>query len=308
MHHRDARHRVNVRALADVTGELGGPATDLSAFVVEEFLGTQLINVLDTRRPVFSAMGRFTMPKSGYARIPIVTTHTKVGPRTGQKDPANTRAMAATTQPYEAQWFDGAVDVALEWLATAEGPALALVWDDLLGQYAQATELYAEQQLAAAGTLTGATLPIDTYENFAGAVAAQSIEVRKATGSPASFLAVPNSLWPNIISFTDSTGRRVFATGGATNADAGVSLTAESFTIGGISVFPSNLTNAILSNERAVIAADGGPSRVEAINVELMGHDLGILGRVMVVARIPAGVREFSAAAGRAASGDKSKS
>ena len=236
------------------------------------------------------------MPKSGYARIPIVTTHTKVGPRTGQKDPANTRAMAATTQPYEAQWFDGAVDMALEWLATAEGPALALVWDDLLGQYAIATEDDAVAKAATAATATGAILPVTDYKVFVQAVATQSVQVRKATGSPATFLAVPEAMWPTIITFFDTGGRPISPSGGEGQMD----VTAESLVLpGGIKVFWADVTNPILSNQRAIIAADGGPSRVEAVNVELMGRDLGLLGRTMVIPRIPAGIREFSVTTAR---------
>jgi len=305
LHQRDPSQRLNLRALADVTGELGGTG-DMSGFVVEHLLGEQLVSVLDTRRPLFASLGPISMPASGFVRIPTITQHVLVAKRTGQKDPANSRAMVTTTAPFEAQWFDGAVDVALEWIATAEPAGIELVWDDLLSSYAEATEAYAAEVLGAAGVAVG-VLPVADFEAFATAIATQSIEVRKATGQPADYLAVPDALWPAVIALSDSTGRRMFAPVGPSNAEGpGAGVTAAELTMsGGFRIFNSaGLTNPILSNARAAVGVDGGPSRVEAYNVELMGRDIGIIGRSLVVARIPAGIREFVAPAGRARSSE----
>jgi HK97 family phage prohead protease len=309
---RDPSQRIDVRALADITGDFPGPVTapaDLSPFVVEQLLGAQLVNVLDTRRPIFAHGGAFTMPRSGFARIPAITQHTKVALRTGQKEPANTQAMQAALTSYEAQWFDGAVDVALEWLATAEPPALELVWRDLLGQYALATEDAAGAALETSGTATGAVLPTNTYAAFAKAVATQAIEVRKATGAPADALAIPEALWPDVVAMVDASDRRIFATTGPANADGSVALNAESFTMPtGIDVFYApGITAAVLFNGDAFLTSDGGPSRVEAVNVELMGRDIGVLGRVMMIPRIATGIRVFRTVAGATAkASDKS--
>jgi HK97 family phage prohead protease len=289
------------RALDDITGgETGAgdlsPASDLSGLVVEEFLGAQLVNVLDRRRRVFSRLGSFSMPRSGYARIPVVAQHTEVGVRAGQKDPANSRKLIVQTQPFEAVWYDGAVDVALEVIRQAELPVLAMVWDDLLGQYAIATEAGVVDAIEAGGhgfAYTGTALDVTDYEGFITDIATQAIEVEEGSGAPATLVALTKAQWIAVIAMVDATGRRVFSTVGASNADASAAVNASSITLpGGIEVFygGSGLTQAFVTNEQSLKVADGGPERVEAVNVELMGRDLGVLGRTLFVPRIPAGV------------------
>jgi hypothetical protein len=292
------------RALQDVEGTLptGGAITDASGLVVEEYIGAQLVNVLDASRPLFASMGRFPMPRSGYARIPIVTQHTLVGPRTaGQKSPANSRKLIVQQASFEAEWYDGAVDVALELVAMAEPPIVQMVWDDLLAQYAIATEagLLAVIEDGQGFTFTGTTLPTTDYPAFAAAVATQARVVRKNSGAPATRLAVTEADWPKLIAFVDANDRRIGSTRGPSNADFSADFTAESFELpGGITVFPGGdgLTKAVLYNTESLKVADGGPERVQALNVELMGQDLGVLGRVMIVPRIPAGVVVFGTA------------
>jgi len=246
-------------------------------------------------------MGRFPMPRSGYAKIPVVTQHTTVGDHV-QKEEADSQTLKVKSVTFEAEWDAGAVDVALELIASAELPVLQLVWDDLLGQYAIRTEARLIAAIEAGGedfTYTTVALPTDTYANFASAVATQAIQVRKLSGAPATKLAVTEAMWPALVSMVDSNDRRQFAAVNPSNADASVNLTAESFTLpGGITVFYADITQAILFNGESLKAADGGPSKVQAVNVANMGQDVGVLGRTMFVPRIPAAVRVFGDAPG----------
>lgn len=292
------------RALEDITGAFpeNVPADDLSALVVEEFVASQLVNVLDVRRPLFRNAGSFPMPRSGYARIPIVTQHTEVAARAGQKLEANSRKMVVTTESFEAGWLDGAVDVALELIRTAELPVLSMVWEDMLSMYALATEndpthgIVAKVEAGIDGAdYTGTALDTSSYADFVTDVITGSMAVRKATAMPASRLAVTEAQWPTILSMVDANGRRILSTSGAQNADASATFTADEVTLpGGISAFwVEGLTQAVLFNEAALRVADGGPERVEAVNVAQMGRDIGVLGRTMVVPRIPAGIVVF---------------
>lgn len=297
-----AFEELQTRALEDITGEFpeATPADDISGLVVQEFIASQMVNVLDSRRHLFARLGRFPMPRSGYAKIPVVTQHTEVAARTAQKAEANSRKMIVTTESFEADWFDGAVDIALEVIRSAELPVVEMVWNDLLSQYAIATEAGAVAAIEAGivgATYTGTPLDTTDYAGFAADVATQAIEVQEGSGAPATALAVTKTQWPVLVAMVDASDRRQFAPIGATNADASVGFTATSFTLpGGIEVFYApGLTAAVLFNQESLKAADGGPERVEATNVTLMGHDLGILGRTMFVPRIPAGVVVFGA-------------
>src|SRR5690606_11032762 len=157
---------------------------DLSGLVVEQFVASQLVNVLDARRQLFRNLGSFPAIRSGYAKIPVLTQHTDVDKRSGQKEAANSRKLITQNITFEAEWFDGAVDVALEVLRTAELPVLAMVWDDLLTQYAIAVEADVVSKVETGGlgfTYTGTAIRTDTYAHFAEDVATQAIEVREAT-------------------------------------------------------------------------------------------------------------------------------
>ena len=81
------------------------------------------------------------------------------------------------------------------------------------------------------------------------------------------------------------------------NADGTAPINATSIELaGGIEVFPvPGLADAILFNGESLKAADYGVERLEALNVAEAGVDLGLLGRIMFVPRIPAGVVVFSA-------------
>lgn len=299
---RAASGELEIRLLEDITGDYpeAVPADDISGLVIEEFIGSQLVNVLDTRRRLFSRLGSFPMPRSGHAKIPVVTQHTEVAVRTGQKDPANSRKMIVTTAGFDAVWFDGAVDIALEVIRMAEVPVVEMVWNDLLGQYAIATEAGAVATIEAGGLgfdYTGTPLDVTDYEGFITDVATQAIAVEDGSGAPATLLGVTDAQWISILTMIDADGRRHFSTIGPSNADGTAALNASSISLpGGIEVFRvPGLTAAILTNTESLKVADGGPERVEALNVELMGRDLGILGRTMFVPRIPAGVVVFGA-------------
>lgn len=295
---------LQTRALADITGgetQAGdnNPPDDLSGLVVEEFLASQLVNVLDRRRRLFRRLGSFPGVRSGYARIPVITQHTDVDARAGQKQEANSQSMIVETKTFEAEWYDGAVDVAIELIRTAEIGIIDLVWQDLLGVYAKRVETATVAKVEAGGlgfTYTGTALDYTgstPYADFAAAVAEAAIEVEDATDEPATKLGVPDDLWVKLVAATDQNDRRQFSSGDYSDATAG--LTASSLRLDGdIEIFRvKGLTQAILFNEAAFRAHDYGPERVEAVNVAQMGRDLGVLGRVMWVPRIPAGVVVF---------------
>lgn len=294
---------LRTRALADVTGGEDGPAgsaaddgSDLTGTVVEEYVASQLVNVLDARRPLFRSFGSFPAIRSGYARIPIVTGHVTVGDRGAQKSEVPSQAPTVTTQLFEAEWGAGAVDIALELIRTAELPVLQFIWEDFLAAYAIYLENKSRALLEAddkGWTYTGEALTYSDYATFARAVAEASMAVREATGAPATRLAVPKDLWLDLVSAVDASDRRQFSSGD--HSDGTVTLTAESLNLtGGITAFYApGITRAYAYNEAAIRAVDYGPERFDALNVAQMGQDVGLLGRHMLVPRIPAGVVVF---------------
>ena len=207
-------------SLQDVTGDFPGatPIVDASGLVVEQYISSQLVNVLDTRRPLLTRLGRFPGPRSGYAQIPIVTQHTEVGARGAQKSAIHSRKMIIVKQSFEAQWYDGGVDVALELIRSSEINVLDFIWSDLVGQFAIVSEGAIVEQIDAstAWTEEGAALTLTSYAEFIKDVATQALVVQRNSGAPATRLAVTEAQWPQILGLTDGIGRRVFATSGPT--------------------------------------------------------------------------------------------
>ena len=294
-------------ALADVTGDFPGTPgaqTDATGLIAEEYVASLLVNVLDTRRPLLRNLGSFQMPRSGVIRMPVVTQHTLVDARGAQKADIPTREFIVNDLLFEAAWFAGGVDVSLELIKMAEISVLDLIWNDLLGQYAIATEDavadFFDAAVTATGfTFTGTALATATYAAFVSAVATQALVVRNNTGLPATRLFVTDAQWIALLAMVDADGRRILATDGPSNADAQANINAESFTLpGGIVVqHVPGIARAYLTNDAAFLVADGGVERVESINVQKMGHDIGLLGRIMLVPRIPSGVVVYGASA-----------
>lgn len=285
------------RALDDVTGVYPepDPATDASGLVVQEFIASLLVDTVDRRRPLFSNLGSFPMPRSGYAKIPVWTQHTEVAARPTQKAEAASRKPIITGASFEAEWYSGAVDIALELVRTSEMSVLEIIWNDLLGQYAVVTEAAAVTFLDTGGqgfTYTGTALATNTYAAFIAAVLAAADTVEDNSGAPATKLFVTRAQFNALVGLINPT---VFTATGD-GAGSTVDLTAQSFVIpgSGIQVIKTkNLDQAVLTNGDALKVSDGGPERVEAINVALMGQDLGLLGRTMIVPRIPSAVVVF---------------
>lgn len=294
---------LQVRDIADITGVLDndGTITDASGLVAEEFLASQLVSVLDARRPLIRNLGDFPMPRSGYAVIPIVTQHTNVGARPSQKAEATSRKLIVDKESFAASWFSGAVDIALELIRSAEIGVIDLVWNDLLGMYAQVTEAAVVTAIDNGGlgfTYTGTPL-LDgspTYSEFITTVLTQADVVEDATGLQPNRLALPRTVYNTLMGLVDSAGRRVFAVTNGQNSDGSAAILTNQFTIDGtgLTIFKvKNLDAPMLYHTDSLKFADGGPERVQATNVQLMGEDLGVLGRTMFVPRIPAGVVVF---------------
>lgn len=288
------------RALADVTGTTGGAGPDASGLMPESWWTGDLLDVVDTYRPVWTVLGDLPFPARGTSvTVPAITQHTQVGKRTGQKEAANSRSLQVTAEQTPAQWFDGAVDVALELIQQAgDNPAmLDLVWRDLLGQYAIAVEAYAVEEIDAAAVDGGTDADYTDPAALYGLVAAANLAVKKATNLPASAMLIPEDDWPAFAGMVYADGRPVFPAAGPTNTVGTGNVTSLELNYGGLRAIPAEGLPAgfpIVTNGRAVIGGERGPDRVQTTNVELMGVDVGIIGPALVVARIPAGVIRLS--------------
>jgi len=279
--------------LADVIGDLG--AADASGLVPDFYWAAGLQHRVDRRRPLFATAGAAPFPASGNnLMLPKVSQETLVGPRSAQKAIANSRALQVIEVTYPIQWFDGAVDVALEIISQSDPSVLGVINSSMLTQYATATELDATTIVEAAATVTGAPLDITTYASLVADLITTSDLIEDATGSPGDLTGVTSAQWISILSLMDGGDRRQFAIINPQNADGTGSLTTRGIDIGGIFVYRAPAaTVAVQYNSDSFKNGEKSPMQVAALNVELMGRDVGILGATVNVTW-PEGVYKYS--------------
>jgi hypothetical protein len=203
--------------------------------------------------------------------------------------------MTTTAGTFTAAWLAGGVDVALELIAQSDPAILSLIVDDLLGEYAGVSDTTVSAAAETAGTASGAALDTSSYAALVSDLITASNTVKSATGRPGDKVAVTDASWVAILGLVDGDGRRVFA-GSPSNADGQALLTATSVNVGGITVFhsPQSLVDFAF-NDKSLRVAEKAPMVVQADNPALMGRDVGVLGAVITLPIIPAGIVKFSA-------------
>ena len=270
-------------ALADVVGDLG--SADASGLTPDWYWAQGLQANTDRRRPLFAATGSAPFPTYGNnLQSAKVSQETTVAKRAAEKGAAESTALQVIPVVYPIQWFDGAVDVALELISQSNPDVEGVISNSLLRAYAGAVEADCYTVAKAAGVHSGAALPVDTYANLVAAIIATSNLIEDATGLPGDRLAVSPADWGSILGLMDGGDRRQFAVVNPQNADGSGALTTRGIDVGGIFVFRSPAaTTALQYNETSLRTAEKNPMAVFATNVELMGRDQGILGATVVV-------------------------
>jgi HK97 family phage prohead protease len=286
---RDLADTRKVRALADVvsSGNSG---------VLPQNWQSEVIGYLDARRNLMAAAGSVGFPASGTSlTFPAITQRTTVAARGAEKTEIPSQALTTGWDVYTAAYFAGGVDIALELIAQSDPGIYGLVVNDLLDQYAIASEAAFVASTEAAAAAAGAALPVDSYANFIAAVIATSADIRAATGVPGDLLALTTASWQAVLGMVDGDTRRVLATSGAVNADGAALFTAESVNIGGINCFHSPASTAdVQFNSKSLRVAEKPPMTLTVDNVALMGRDVGVLGATIALPLYPAGIVSYT--------------
>lgn len=283
---------LETRALADITGDL--ILADAKGLLFDTW-NPELVGYLDARRNLFAAAGKVQFPDHGYNIVfPNTTQRTSVAIRgaESEKGEAASQAYTADQVTFAMNWFAGAVDVSMELISQATNPAvMGIIVQDLLDQYAIATEAQFVTAAEAAATHSGALLDFTDYGTFIGDLIAQSTLIRAATGRPGDMIALTTASWQLALGLLDGDNRRVFATRGSVNADGSALLTSEAVDVGGILCFHSPASVADTQfNTKALRNSEKAPSQVSTTNVALMGQDVGVIGATIDIPLYPTGV------------------
>ena len=282
------------RALDDVIGDLG--AADASGVLYDEFWAGGLVGFTDSLRPLFSNSGAAPFPSGGYGLVtPRRTQTTVVGEHTPEKSEVPSQAYQADQQTFEMKWFAGAVDISMQLIEQSNPAIMGLVVDDLLSQYARATEADMVAQTESAATSVGNVVPVIDYEGFIAGVIATGELIRAATGVPGNWLGLITVDWIALLGLVDGDNRRILSTTNPRNADGSADFFSQSFNVGGVNVFHSfDSVASVQYNFNSLRKAERAPMRVEQNNVALMGRDVGVLGATIVVPLDPAGIYKYT--------------
>ena len=281
------------RALDDVIGDLG--AADASGVLYDQFWSGGLVGFTDSLRPLFSRVGAAPFPSGGYGLVtPRRTQTTVVGEHTPEKSEVPSQAYQADQQTFDMKWFAGAVDISMQLIEQSNPSIMSLVVDDLLSQYARATEGDMVTQTEAAATATGSLLDFTDYGTFITDVINNAEIIRSATGVPGNWLALGTASWVSLLSLLDGDNRRILATVNPRNADGSANFLSQDVNVGGINCFHSFDSNEDLQyNQVSLRNTEKAPMRVEQNNVALMGRDVGVLGATIVVPLDPTGILAY---------------
>lgn len=169
-------------------------------------------------RPVVTAIGARAMPL-GSGRVfnrPEITTHAEVGLQTNELDPLASRTLVVSSNPVTRLTFGGTVLISEQDVDFTDPSSVNIVLQDLAGQYADATDNYAADQLRAGSTDQGtwagtaATILDEIY------AAAQLIAAN--TNVLPTHMFVDPQMWAKLGGLVDGSQRPLFPTVGPFNA------------------------------------------------------------------------------------------
>lgn len=169
-------------------------------------------------RPVVTAIGARAMPNgSGKVFIrPEITTHTSVGQQSSELAGLSTQTMVVTDNQVTRLTFGGTVLVSEQSIDWTDPNAVNIILQDLAGQYADATDNYAADQLRSGSTDQGtwagtaATILEEIY------AAAQLIAAN--TNVLPTHMFVDPEMWAKLGGLVDGSQRPLFPTVGPFNA------------------------------------------------------------------------------------------
>lgn len=302
-----AGDETELRALADVVGTAGGASTDAGAlYGTSEYLASQLVSVVDARRPVFANAGRMPFPSRGLSvTIPIVESGPLVDSGVAEKGDVPSEAMVTTLETFAAAVHKAGVDVSYELILQSDPAVLTVLWDRMLGMYAANTETDLVST-ASAGVAHGALLDTATYAGLVADLVTVSEAIYVATGAVGDRLALTTADWIAVLGLTDGGDRRQFSTGGSAANDGSARLTAQGMDIGGIFAFHApQATESFQYNTESLKVAERALTRLEVDNVSKAGRDVGLVGMTINAATIPAGIVRYAAVAAQGQGGKK---
>lgn len=176
--------------------------------------------VIDSRlveRPIVNTARRVQLPAGKTYTRPIVTQHTLVGLQAAELDELVGQPLKIESISCTKKTAGGYVPISLQNRDWTQPAIMNYIGESMVGSMVNFTEAQAAAALVAAVTQTAA-LPADAdAAEWAAAVADAMAQVYAAVGQRPNTLYVAPDKWAALIALTDTSGRPLFASLGASN-------------------------------------------------------------------------------------------
>lgn len=254
--------------------------------------------IVDLGRPFISALGGPASAGDSGMRIdwPYFAgdLYALVAPQTAPKAPITSVKVDLLDGSAALVTYAGGSDIALQLIERSQPSYLDAYLRIMSAAYSAVTDRAAIDAAAAAAT-GGVLLDVATAD--ADAVAAAlfeaSVLVQRATGLPASVVAVSSDIFPKVAAAIMSVN-----SGSDNTAHASANAGTLSVSLAGLSIVhvPGAAAGTMLvTNGQAVRWVEDGPRTIDAFAVEKLGRDVAVYGYGTTAPFIPAGIVEVSA-------------
>lgn len=280
-------------ALADNTTTTG------AGLIPTRFL-TEVISVIDSRRPVVESITRAALPDAGDEfKIPRVTQKPSVAEQAAEGDEVSSTAFELDYLTVPVKTFAGGERISRQLIERSDPAFLDRLLIEMGAQYAQKTDAYAWSVLnAGKAESNGATI----YTTIADAIADSWDVMRFA---PDRLLVTPNGTgdvtFAKLLAAVDGDNRPLFASANPSNAAGLVTQGTTQGTVAGLQlVVDANIGDVEAFVYPAAAATfyegAGAPIQVSVQDVSTLEVEVAVYGYVACAAKYPSAVRWLNVA------------
>lgn len=276
---------------------LADDTTTSAAGLVPDHYSSKIIGLIDNMRPGLDPFQRDDIGTHGMTvKYPRRLQKPAVGVQSAEKTEVASQATTFDFLDVPLATYSGASDVSMQ-LVTRSAPSfLTRLYEELAGVYAEQTgDAFADALIAAASAgAVIADLSADAAATWAG-ISGAAGTVAINTKRPATHLIVSVDKWAEILALAETTGRPMLNVPGSPGGEdqGNASFSSFSFSYGGL----IGVVDIHAPAGTVVVAWDGAAAYLEqekqemrAIQVDLLGWDIGVYGLFAPVVKYPGGL------------------
>lgn len=298
-------YRAEVQAQLDSLGEyvLDDETTTTAAGLVPDYLSNEIIGLINDFRPFVDSVPSDPIGDHGMSVVyPKVVVKPDVGIQAAEKTEVTSQAMDIDPFSVDLVTYAGATDVSLQLVERSQPSFVDRLFAELAGVYAERTDAASIAAAVAAAVAAGNTAVVANFGTDASAtwaaIAAGAADIAASVKRPADTLWIAADRFGQLITLTDSEGRPLLTPRG-TNAMGTGDFTTFEYDLGGLRVIVdphAAAGTALLGWRGSVATLELSPQQLRAVQVDLLGLNVGVWGLFATVVKYPTGLYAITAA------------